>query len=382
MAGVVKALSFSEGVAVTAPAQSPLQASSLKVYASEAAYVAAKGSAAAEGDYFFDSTLKSLKVYEASAWKLDKNFAVSVYASEAAFVSGKGVAAAEGDFFFNSTTKRIEIYEGGAWKSESNFTVPVYATEAAYVSAKGSAAAEGDTFYNSTLKVQEVYEGGAWRFDGKVFSAASYANETAFTTAIGRSAQNDDAFFDSTAKSFKVYDAGTWRTVGGSGGGGGSSLKWVKSGTTSPETYLVDGFELESFYDTETMEIYTSITVPSSYQAGVQIKMVSGAFFCSSAAGNVFFKTQTALLRDASTVLGTYSNIHTSTNSQVTLSVSNQLKAIGDLQLTDASGQINGVAVAAGDKLRIRLYRDVASETSSATTAHLMIDNFEVKFTA
>lgn len=203
--------------------------------------------------------------------------------------------------------------------------------------------------------------------------------EANLTTYAATASNGQICFATDTKAMFQIID-NVLTPVGS--GGGGSSLKWAKSGTTSPETYLIDGMELESFYDTETMEIYTTITIPTSYRAGKQIKLVAGAFFCSSAAGNVFFKTQTALLRDSSTVLGTYSNIHTSTNSQVTLTVSNQLKAIGDLQLTDASGQINGVAVAAGDKLRVRLYRDIASETSSATTAHLMINNFETKFTA
>jgi hypothetical protein len=39
---------------------------------------------------------------------------------------------------------------------------------------------------------------------------------------------------------------------------------------------------------------------------------------------------------------------------------------IGDIDLTDSSGQINGVAVAAGDKLTIKLIRNTSSESASA----------------
>jgi len=166
------------------------------------------------------------------------------------------------------------------------------------------------------------------------------------------------------------------------GGGGAGALLWEKNGVTNPTSELVDGFRLECFANGDTQEIYALITVPETYEAGTQLKLLYGAFFLSATSGKVLFKAQTALVRDASTVLGTYSNIHTSTNSEVTAAgVANTLTAIGDIDLTNASGQINGVAVAAGDKLRVRLYRDNASESSpAAADAKLLINNFQLRF--
>lgn len=73
MAGETKILSFSEGTAVTAPSQSFLIASSLSVYANDAAYVAAKGSAAAEGDIYANSTDGMIHTYDGTNWKTSQN---------------------------------------------------------------------------------------------------------------------------------------------------------------------------------------------------------------------------------------------------------------------------------------------------------------------
>jgi hypothetical protein len=166
-------------------------------------------------------------------------------------------------------------------------------------------------------------------------------------------------------------------------GAGASSLIWEKNGLLSPSSETIDGFRLEAFSNLDTQEVYALLTVPEGYEAGTQLKLLYGSFFTTVTSGNILFRAQTALIRDAVTVLGTYSNIHTSTNAEVSAAaVSNTLKAIGEIDITNASGQINGVAIAAGDKLRVRLYRDIASETSSAASdARLLINNFQLRTT-
>lgn len=164
-------------------------------------------------------------------------------------------------------------------------------------------------------------------------------------------------------------------------GGGGSSLTWEKVGDNSPSSLQVDGMILEEFNSSENQEVYATFIVPSSYRPGKQIKLVGASFFCGSTSGRVFFKTACALLEPGTTVLGTYTNIQNSSNSEVIVpGTANQLTNVGDLALTSSSGQINGVAVAPGDKLRIRLFRDVASETSpAALSAKILLNAIEVK---
>lgn len=163
-------------------------------------------------------------------------------------------------------------------------------------------------------------------------------------------------------------------------GGGGSSIKWI-DGLIAPVKEVIDGMEFNSFGSVDPQELYAIITVPSSYRPGKPITITNGNFFANVAAGNVRFRAATALINN-STVLGTYSNIHNSTNAEVTVpGVANTIAAIGAIQLTDAVGEINAVAVQPGDKLRVRIYRDYASETSpAAADARLLTDSFEIKF--
>lgn len=163
-------------------------------------------------------------------------------------------------------------------------------------------------------------------------------------------------------------------------GGGGSSFTWVKD-TNGPVSEFIDGFKLESFDNISSQEIFAVLSVPSSYRAGKPIKLKGGKFFCASTSGNVFFKSEAALI-NASTVLGSYPNTQASSNSQIAVpAVSNQLASIGDLDITDSIGKINAISVMPGDKIRIKIYRDTAGETSGASEdAKIMLDAFEPTF--
>lgn len=200
--------------------------------------------------------------------------------------------------------------------------------------------------------------------------------ESNLTTYATTASNGQIVFATDTKAMYQVVDT-ELTPIGG--GGGGGSLIWKKTGTTSPVAEIIDGMELESFDSTNTMEIYAVLAVPSSYRAGKQIKLKNGKFFCASTTGKVFFKTVATLI-NSSTVLGTYSNTRTSSNTEVTVSgVANTINSIGDLDLTDSTGKINGVSVAAGDKIRVRLYRDNASESASASEdARLLVDAFEL----
>ena len=188
-------------------------------------------------------------------------------------------------------------------------------------------------------------------------------------------------FATDTKVMYQVID--TALVPAGSGGGGGS-LVWLRTGDTSPVAEYVDGFSFDSFDNQSTQEIFTVIAVPSTYRAGKPIKLKGGNFFCNTATGKVFFKTESTLIEDTS-VLGTYTNQRISTNAVVTVNATpNTNNAIGDLDLTSSTGTVNGVAVAPGDKLRVRLYRDNASEAGGAgpasADARLLTTAMEITF--
>ena len=201
--------------------------------------------------------------------------------------------------------------------------------------------------------------------------------ESALITYALTAANGQFCFATDTKVMYQVVD-GEIVPVGS--GGGGISLSWVKD-TNGPVSEFVDGFKLECFDNISSQEIYAVLSVPSSYRVGKPIKLKGGKFFCASVAGKVFFKAQSALI-NSNTVLGTYTNVRTSTNLEVTVpGLSNQIASIGDLDLTDSLGKINSVAVAAGDKIRIEIFRDNASESSSASEdAKILLDAFEPTF--
>lgn len=154
-------------------------------------------------------------------------------------------------------------------------------------------------------------------------------------------------------------------------------LNWVKD-TNGPITEFVDGFLFESFDNVSAQEIYAIINVPNTYAVGSQITLKNGEFFCAGVSPSTVQFQSISTLINSTTVLGTYTNNYTSTNGAVTLSAtSNLITSIGNIDLTNASGQINAVAVQPGDKIRVKLYRIASGSTSDA---RLIMDSLEPYF--
>lgn len=149
------------------------------------------------------------------------------------------------------------------------------------------------------------------------------------------------------------------------GGAGGGSFIWELNGDISPLEEVLNGISLLSFDYESEMSMHAFLVVPSSYKDGKQIALLDTAFFSGGNSDNVLFRTTTTLFKTGENPLVDV-NSHISTNAEKTLTVSNQLESIGVLDLTDAAGLINGVAVTAGDLLKIELKRDNGSETISS----------------
>ena len=243
-------------------------------------------------------------------------------------------------------------------------------------------------WHNTTSKKLKFYDGTGVKelvdtdstqvLTGKELDMAHLTEQTSVTTP---SAGKAKLYAKATGRIYVKGSDGVEKLVGS--GGGGSSLIWT-NGDITAEDESQDGITLRSFNYLEAQDMYLTVNVPQDYIAGTPIKLQGGAFFINATSGNILFRAVTALIKPASTVLGTYTNTHTSTNTELTAAgVANRLTNIGDIDLTNSSGTINGVAVAAGDKLRVKLSRLVGSETSpAAEKAKLLINNLEIKFTA
>ena len=157
-----------------------------------------------------------------------------------------------------------------------------------------------------------------------------------------------------------VDDGAAYRTIGG--GGGGGSLQWVEDGQSAfPE--IENNIQVYKFAAGITQELYTLVRVPSSYSPGRPITLKL-AFYSPANTGNALLRTLATLIRTGTDAVSSTTNQRTSTNSAVTLSAGSvdEPQAV-DFDLTSSVGQINSVAVAAGDFIKVKLFRDTDTST-------------------
>lgn len=127
----MRVLTFDDGfTSNNAPTQGSIQQNSLATYASEAAFVTAKGSSAADGDAFYDTTADCEKLYRDVAWTdvLTKNHAQVVTNKDidggtasntnrltlgsAATATLAALTRKLGNLFIDSTTKEVKFDDG------------------------------------------------------------------------------------------------------------------------------------------------------------------------------------------------------------------------------------------------------------------------------
>lgn len=267
----------------------------------------------------------------------------------------------------------------------SNLTVklPAYASDAAYVAALG-APSQGTAYWNTTTQNVRHYDGATWQnevtelnavtLQNKDFQGGVAANNRRFTcpgdtfTNISALTRKAGTLLYATDKQTLFLDTGA--ALAAIGGGGGSSLLWRLVSNAPDETTDLTANALLEFLDfnqNDSQAVYAQVQVPSQYVVGTQITLRGGLFACSLTVGNVKFNALVSLIQVAgTTVLGTY-NQRNSTNTQVAVpGVANTFKPIGNVDLTDATGKINGVAVQPNDTLLIQFFRDCVNETSGA----------------
>lgn len=174
--------------------------------------------------------------------------------------------------------------------------------------------------------------------------------------------------------------------LGSSGvGGGGAGLEWYFGDSNGPiEAVLSNGLRVLDFGQSpEEQEMFCQLAVPDSYVQGTQIKLIDGKFFSPTTSGNVLFRTETVIFK-ANIAATSSPTVYTATNAQQAVDgTTNEIVEMSDIDLTSSTGTINSVAVAAGDTLLVKFYRDTSAETSGlADTARLLRSSLQPKFTA
>lgn len=148
------------------------------------------------------------------------------------------------------------------------------------------------------------------------------------------------------------------------GAGGGSSIQWIPDddGGNAPIEAVENDQKVWQFETGLAQKLYALVKVPSSYNAGSQINLKIGLYSPSSS-NTILLQSVATLIRANTDAFSSTTNQRTSTNSALTNTVASMLRT-ATLDLTSSSGQINSVAVAAGDVIKVELTRGTDTDTA------------------
>lgn len=153
----------------------------------------------------------------------------------------------------------------------------------------------------------------------------------------------------------------------GAAGGGGGSLIWIADADgQAPIRDTSSNFAVRLFEAARTQYMYTAIRVPTSYTAGNQINL-KVPYSSPDTSGTVQETCLATLIRTGTDAVTSTTNQRTSTNGTDNLAtgaLANKAKT-QTCDITSSTGQINSVAVAAGDIILVRLTRGTDTATSN-----------------
>jgi hypothetical protein len=196
---------------------------------------------------------------------------------------------------------------------------------------------------------------------------ASFLGTGAMKLPVGTVAQRPSSpvagqiRLNSDTNQYEGYANALWSPLGG-GGGGGGGIRWVALGGTGPAQMEEYGEIVDLFGAGLAQELYTTVVVPQGYTAGKQVLMYVESYSPSSS-NTQLFQAQATLVRPGTTARDSTTNQRTTTNSAVTNDNAKE-STVHTLDLTHTDGTINSVAVAAGDRIKVRLYRGTDTDTA------------------
>lgn len=183
-------------------------------------------------------------------------------------------------------------------------------------------------------------------------------------------------------RTFQCYangtTAGTWDTSNSANsGGGGGSLQWIEDGNSPTPGLDAAENRIYNFDNGAGQLLYAAIKVPKSYSVGDQIFLLL-PFYSPDSSGTALMQTVSTLIRPGTDTFSSTTNQRTSTNSAISLGAGTvNIPQMVSFDLTDSSGNINGVPVAASNVIYIALTRGT---DTGASDLSVMVYAAEVTF--
>ncbi len=156
---------------------------------------------------------------------------------------------------------------------------------------------------------------------------------------------------------------GAWVTLGGSGGGG-SSVDWHGASGSAPTPDEEFGQMVWKFATGNTNLLTAFVKVPDGYNAGSQIN-IRIAFYTPSTSNTVQLETIGYLVRKNADAIDSVANAHSSTNTDLLNSGTANKYREQEVDITDSAGLVGGLAVSAGDIIRVLLSRGTDTDTEN-----------------
>jgi hypothetical protein len=269
-------------------------------------------------------------------------------------------AAVAGAIWFRTDTLRAHLYNGSA-------NIALLANDEKCVFGTAVAAADNVRLHRGATSVLQFVPGNNTDADGTLSTSLaklSFAFESYLLAGLPSVGNPGRVVYVTDQAKLYFEDGLTWAALGGGGGGGGGgSLQWFEAANSPNKEVTTLGDQVYIYETGLGQSIYALIRVPSGYTAGNQIKLKT-TMYCAGTSNQIALRAHTTLIRPGTDNINTTTNVNISTLAAVTLNGGTvNIPQHQVLNLTDGSGQINGVAVSPGHLLRVRLTRETDAVT-------------------
>lgn len=277
MAGITRVLTFAEGVSVSAPSQTFLQTNQLQTAADDATFVSDKGSAAADGDIYYDTTLDVIKIYANGAWQVvldDSDTDNATLSGTQTFSGAKTFSSAVtvSDSTSSTTKDTGSIVTEGGIGIEENLNVGGNATITGDLTVNGTTTTISTTTLDVTDANITVNNGG---------NQATADSIDAGITVEMSDATDALVHYDSTATSkFKVGESGSTVEIADISSAQVITNKDIDGGTASNTTRITIPKDTTTNIDALTRKegtiLYDTTVKKLKYDDGTNLNEIGG----------------------------------------------------------------------------------------------------------